>query len=58
MHGCPGAQLARMEMSIALEAFATRFSQVRRVGDPVWEENHVGRTLKELRLQVRKQDQG
>lgn len=55
MHGCPGAQLARMEMSIALEAFATRFSELRRIGDPVWETDHVGRTLKELRLYVRKQ---
>ncbi|MCJ8309507.1 MAG: cytochrome P450 [Rhizobiaceae bacterium] len=54
MHGCPGAQLARMEMSIALEAFATRFQELRRVTEPVWEDGHVGRTLKELRLYVRK----
>jgi hypothetical protein len=54
MHGCPGAQLARMEMSIALEALVGRLSEVRRIGDPVWEEGNVGRTLKELHLKVRK----
>ncbi|MEP0943040.1 MAG: cytochrome P450 [Rhizobiaceae bacterium] len=54
MHGCPGAQLARMEMSIALEALVTRVSDIQRAADPVWEENHVWRTLKELRLTIRK----
>ncbi len=54
MHGCPGAQLARMEMSIALQALVQRLKSVSRAADPVWEAGNVGRTLSELRLLVRK----
>ena len=54
MHGCPGAQLARMEMSIALQALAQRFKSIERADAPKWEPGNVGRTLDELRLVVRK----
>ena len=54
MHGCPGAQLARMEMSIALQKLAERLSHIRPAGPPEWETGNVDRTLTRLPLHVRK----
>lgn len=54
MHGCPGAQLARMEMSIALELLVTRFSSLTPAAAPDWEPGNVGRTLKALKIKVQK----
>ncbi|MEP1207393.1 MAG: cytochrome P450 [Rhizobiaceae bacterium] len=54
MHGCPGAQLARMEMSIALQALTERLAEIRHAGEPQWETGNVDRTLDRLPLYVRK----
>lgn len=54
MHGCPGAQLARMEMSIALELLVTRFSSLTPAAAPDWEPGNVGRTLKALKIKVQR----
>lgn len=54
MHACPGAQLARMEMSAALRALVTQTSEVARAGDPEWEPGQVGRGLKRLPLTIGK----
>lgn len=54
MHGCPGAQLARMEMSIALRALVERLEVFELAGSPIWEPDQVGRTLRALPLRVKK----
>ena len=54
MHGCPGAQLARMEMSIALQALVENLSEIKRTDEPYWEPGHVYRTLSKLKLFVSK----
>lgn len=53
MHSCPGAQLARMEMSSALAGLVERLDVIELV-EVEWEAGNVGRTLKSLRLRVRK----
>lgn len=53
MHGCPGAQLARMEMAAALTGLVDRLERIELV-DFAWQENHVGRTLTRLKLRVKK----
>lgn len=52
MHGCPGAQLARMEMASALRQLVARFERIDLDGDPVWEPGFEGRTLKALPLRL------
>ncbi len=54
LHACPGSQLARMEMSIALEALTTRFSEISLAAEPDWEPGLKGRTLRSLHLKVQK----
>ena len=54
MHGCPGSQLARMEMSIALQSLVQRLSEIKRADNPQWEPGNVHRTLSRLKLFVRK----
>ena len=53
MHSCPGAQLARMEMSSALASLVERLDVIELV-EAEWEVGNVGRTLKSLRLRIRK----
>lgn len=54
LHACPGSQLARMEMSIALQAFVQAFAQIDLAGAPDWEPGQKDRGLASLRLKVRK----
>ncbi|MEM6466268.1 MAG: cytochrome P450 [Pseudomonadota bacterium] len=53
-HSCPGAQIARMEMSIALEALARTYSTIEYAKPLEWQENCVDRTLKSLSIRVEK----
>ncbi|WP_298854619.1 cytochrome P450 [uncultured Ruegeria sp.] len=52
MHACPGAQLARMEMSVALHGLVSEFSTIRLLERPDWEPGHEGRGLRTLKLHV------
>lgn len=54
MHACPGAQLARMEMSIALQVLVARLDEMSLVGDPDWGPQQTERGLVSLTLKVRK----
>lgn len=54
MHSCPGAQLARMEMAIALERFIRRVPSLRLIREPQRNAVQKGGTLKELRIEIRK----
>ncbi|MEM7268061.1 MAG: cytochrome P450 [Pseudomonadota bacterium] len=51
MHACPGAQLARLEMAIALERLTARLS-MELVGEPPREPVQKGSTPKELRIRI------
>jgi hypothetical protein len=50
LHFCLGAQLARLEASLALEALVTRFPELRRDGPVVWSDNTVLRGPRVLPL--------
>jgi hypothetical protein len=50
LHFCLGAQLARLEASLALEALVTRFPGLRRDGPVVWSDNTVLRGPRVLPL--------
>ncbi|WP_420860601.1 cytochrome P450 [Algirhabdus cladophorae] len=52
MHSCPGAQLARLEMSVALERLIKRSSNIALSGAPVWEKGHEDRGLKSLEIHM------
>lgn len=52
MHACPGAQLARMEMSIALDRLITRMPSIRLRGAPDWVPGHKHRALATMRLEL------
>ena len=48
MHSCPGAQLAKMEMAIALQGLITALPQIDYAGPPEWEPGQKDRTLRHL----------
>ena len=50
LHFCLGAQLARLEASLALEALVTRFPGLRRDGPVVWSDNTILRGPRVLPL--------
>ena len=50
LHFCLGAQLARLEGALALEALVTRFPRLRRDGPVVWGDNTVLRGPRALPL--------
>ena len=54
MHACPGAQLARMEMSVALRTLVERLAHFSLASEPEWEPGQEGRGLASLRLKVKK----
>ena len=54
MHACPGAQLARMEMSAALRKLVERTDEIALAGEAEWHEGQVGRALKSLPVKVAK----
>lgn len=53
MHACPGAQLARLEMSAALEQMITTYSDIQLEEEPNWRPGHQHRGLETLYIQVR-----
>ena len=52
MHGCPGAQLARMEMAAALRGLIETFPHIALADAPVWEPGNKDRTLETLSITV------
>ena len=52
MHGCPGAQLARMEMSIALQHLATADFEMTLVGEPDWVPGQKDRGMKSMTIRL------
>jgi cytochrome P450 len=50
LHFCLGAQLARLEASLALEALVTRFPELRFAGPIQWGDNTVLRGPRALPL--------
>lgn len=54
MHACPGAQLARMEMSLALQYLVAKLPKITLAADPEWEPGQKGRGLASLRLTISK----
>ena len=54
MHACPGAQLARMEMSVALRTLVEHLPHISLASEPEWEPGQEGRGLASLRLHVKK----
>ena len=52
LHACPGAQLARMEMSIALARLVERLPKIAINGSPQWQSGMVGRGFDSLTLSV------
>ncbi len=54
MHACPGAQLARMEMSIALQVLIARLEEMSLVGEADWVPKQKDRGLQSMMLSIRK----
>lgn len=52
MHACPGSQLARMEMSAALQSLVETFSEIRLDEEPNWQPGHEHRGLAMLNITV------
>ncbi|MGB0506888.1 MAG: cytochrome P450 [Pikeienuella sp.] len=55
LHACPGAHLARMEMSIALQKLFEDMPSFSMAEPPVWEPGQEGRALRSLVLNIQKQ---
>jgi len=54
MHSCPGAHLAKMEMSMALLGLLEACADIQRAAPPEWEPGQEGRTLRRLDITIRK----
>lgn len=52
MHACPGAHLARMEMSVALQKLLSNLQEIRLSEPPEWEDGQVGRALRSLKVRI------
>ena len=56
MHSCPGSQLAKMEMAMALKSLVSRLPVMERASDPEWEPGQKDRTLRRLPIRIVKND--
>lgn len=56
MHSCPGSQLAKMEMAMALQALVAQLPVLERAGAPEWEPGQTDRTLRRLPIRIVKND--
>ncbi len=54
MHSCPGSQLARMEMSLALEGLLGRLDEIQLIEEPKRDPVQKGEAPIEMRLRIRK----
>lgn len=54
MHSCPGAHLAKMEMSMALRGLLEAYADNQQAAPPEWEPGQEGRTLRRLDITIRK----
>ncbi|MEC8145989.1 MAG: cytochrome P450 [Pseudomonadota bacterium] len=54
MHSCPGAHLAKMELSMALLGLLEACADIQQAAQPEWEPGQEGRTLRRLDITIRK----